>query len=217
MISQYQDMHFGQDIWVLGSGKTLDFYDPAMFEGRVVVGTNYGWTNLLESVDYMVTKYHKHANDWVGSERVGVVVTTRGERGHRNLEPIDDPRMVIADHNENTVERWTDQEWPTDPEALVATHSTITTALHWAAHIGARTIFLAGADCGTIDGDIHIDGYKINQTNQDMLRNYDLQNRMVRDKIWQIYRTPIVTVLPFVTPNMDGHTFRSHAGALNAS
>lgn len=207
----------GADIYVLGSGKTLDYYDPAFFENRLTVGTNFGWSQTLDEVDFMVTKYHEHAIRWWESGRVGTVVTTRGQRGHVNLEPLEHPDICIADHNDNTVERWNPAQWPQSEHALVATHSSITTALHFAAYLGAKNIITVGADAGELDDALNMDGYDGNKTNHEMLRSFDQQNKMVADELRRRYKVNIMTMLPFVTPNMEGHKFRSYAGALNAS
>lgn len=216
-ITEYRNKHMNEDIYVLGSGKTMNYYSPDFFQGRTTVAANYGWSRILPRVDYMVTKYHAHANDWLGNPNAGVLVTTRGERGHRDLQPTENEHMVIADHNENTVEKWEPSQWPKNANALVATHSTITTAMHWAAYLGARNIFLVGTDCGTLDNQTNVEGYPRNQTDALMLRSYDMQNRMVRDELTRRYNCNIVSLSPFTSPNMDGHKYASHAGHLNVT
>jgi hypothetical protein len=211
--------HDGETAFVIGSGKTLDYYDPAFFEDKLTIGVNHGWSLRLDRVDYMVTKYHPIAKAWVESERVGTMVVTRGLRGHRNLAPLTDERMIVVDHNENTVERW-DGDWP--DEGLVATHSSITTAMHLSAVLGARSLVMVAADCGTLDDDTNSEGH-VNErahASEDVWRkkfeSFDRQNEKVANILRQRYEVAVMSMLPFVTPNMEGHRFVSHAGALNA-
>jgi len=211
--------HEGGDVYVIASGKTLDYYDPKFFDGKFLIGVNYGWSLTLPKVDYMVTKYHHTALEWVADERVGTMVVTRGLRGHRTMQPLTDDRMLVVDHNENTVERW-DGDWPEN--GLVATHSTITTAMHFAAVLGARNIVMVGADCGTLDDETNRQGY-VNEREahpealwKGKFRSFDKQNRIVANILRDRYKVNVVSLLPFVTPNMEGHTFKSHAGVLNA-
>jgi hypothetical protein len=218
-LTALEGKHDGETAFVIGSGKTLDYYDPAFFEDKLTIGVNFGWSLKLERVDYMVTKYHDHALTWVESDRVGTMVVTRGLRGHRALEPLEDSRMVVVDHNENTVERW-DGDWP--EEGLVATHSSITTAMHLGAVLGAGSIVMVGADCGVLDENTNADGYfnerEMHAENvwKKKFQSFDGQNEKVANILRQRYGVAVMSMLPFVTPNMEGHRFVSHAGALNA-
>ena len=205
----------GRDAYVIGSGKTLDYYEPSFFDNKLTIGVNDGWALRLDRVDYMVTKYHDTALEWVADERVGTMVVTRGLRGHRNMQALTDDRMVVVDHNENTVERW-DGEWPED--GLVATHSSITTAMHLAAVLGCRSLVMVAADCGTIDDETNLGDYQTGdkQFQVSIFQSFDRQNRKVANILRKRYGLAVMSMLPFVTPNMEGHTFRSHAGVLNA-
>jgi hypothetical protein len=164
----------------------------------------------------MVTKVSRNAQDWVDSDRVGLVVVTKGLRGHRNLQRLQDDRMLVVDHNENTVERW-DGEWP--ETGLVATHSSITTGMHLAAVLGVKSIVMVGADCGTFDDETNRDGYGVsrndNQKQVPWFRGFDRQNVIVANILRERYGINVVSLLPFVTPNMEGHRFESYAGGLN--
>jgi hypothetical protein len=123
---------------------------------------------------------------------------------------------VTVDHNENTVERWAG-EWPED--GLVATHSTITTGMHLAAVLGAKNIVMVAADCGTLDEETNVGDYKSDRKHLQFARfdSFEKQNRIVAKILRDRYGVNVVSLLPFVTPNMEGHTFRSHAGVLNDS
>jgi hypothetical protein len=213
-LSALEGKHDGETAFVIGSGKTLDYYEPAFFEDKLTIAVNFGWSFKLEWVNYMVTKYHDKARNWVESGRVGTMVVTRGLRGHRNLQPLTDERMIVVDHNENTVERW-DGDWP--DEGLVATHSSITTAMHLAAFMGVRWIVTVGADCGTLDGLTNIDGYQPEKIPLQPARfpSFEKQNRIVANILRERYGVGVMSMLPFVTANMEGHKFVSEFGSLN--
>jgi hypothetical protein len=211
------DTRKGETAFVIGSGKTLDYYDASLFRDKLTIGVNAGWAEKLDSVDYLVTKYHSAAFEWVDSDRVGRIVVTRGLRGHRNLEPLTDDRLIVVDHNENTVDRWAG-EWP--EEGLVATFSSITTAMHLAAVLGVRSIVMVGADCGLLDEATNVDGYygpADNMAEQiPWLAVWDKHNQITAGILRERYGVNVVSLLPFVTPNMEGHRFWSYAGSLNA-
>jgi hypothetical protein len=216
-LQDFAGKHAGETAFVIGSGKSLDFYDASFFADRLTIGINHGWAEKLDRVDYMVTKYHSGAHDWVGSDRVGVVVVTKHDRGHLYLETLQDNRMLVVDHNDNTMEAW-GGEWP--DSGLVATHSSITTGMHLAAVLGVKSIVMVGADCGTFDDETNRDGYGVsrndNQKQVPWFRGFDRQNVIVANILRERYGINVVSLLPFVTPNMEGHRFESHAGVLNA-
>ena len=172
-----------------------------------------GWQHHLDSVDYMVTKYHETAMEWKDSDRVGLVVVTKKLRGH--VAPVWDERddCLVVDHNNNPVAAFGSNDWPKKPDALVTSHSSITTGMHFAAYMGARRLFMVGADCGSLDGDWNIKGH-VTGPNQ-AFKHFERQNRIVKKELEARYDVRVVTLLPFSTPNMDGHKFESHAGRLN--
>ena len=214
-LRDFEGKHLGETAFVIGSGKSLDYYDPSFFADRLTIGINAGWAEKLDRVDYLVTKYHDVARDWVDSDRVSTVVVTQGLRGHRYLERLEDDRMLVVDHNENTVERWAG-EWPDG--GLVATHSSITTGMHLAAVLGARSIVMVGADCGVVDGEPNLGNHNADTRNSQptFFESFDRQNQKVANILRQRYGVAVMSMLPFVTPNMEGHRFESHAGVLNA-
>ncbi len=215
-LSALENKHGGETAYVIGSGKTLEHYSPTFFEDKLTIGVNFGWSLKLERVDYMVTKYHDKAKAWVESERVGTMVVTRGLRGHKNVQPLHDDRMVVADHNENTVTEWRG-EWPEN--GLVASHSTITTAMHLAALMGVASIVTVGADCGTLDNATNIEGYQPEKSSAQPARfpSFEKQNRIAAKILRERYGVNVMSMLPFVTPNMEGHRFVSEFGGLNDS
>jgi hypothetical protein len=89
--------------------------------------------------------------------------------------------------------------------------------MHLAAYMGAGRIFIVGADCGTLDGDMTVEGHDRRQTTLDTLKSFDRQNSIVKAELEKRYDTTIVGLSPFPTPNMTGHVFESWAGRLDAS
>lgn len=215
-LDDFAGQHEGQVAYVIGSGNSCTFFDPTFFEGALTVGVNHGWAEWLPSVTYMVTKYHNYAEDWVGSERVGEVIVSRGNTGQFDKVMGERDDLVVFDHAPNSVGQFTAEDFP--DTGLVVSYSTITSAMHFAAVLGSSAIIMVGADCGYIDGksnvgdhlpslqDVYVDDYAT---------PFDLQNRIVADEIRRRYNIPVMSLLPFVTPNMEGHKFTSPFGSLN--
>jgi hypothetical protein len=212
-LEQFAGVEEGRIAYVLGSGNTCSFFDPAFFADQLTVGVNHGWAEWLPHVDYMVTKYHQAADDWVGSERVGQVVVSRGYTGQ--LEPVmpDRDDMFVFEHAQNRVAEFTAADFP--DTGLVVSYSTISSAMHFAAVLGASAIVTVGADCGWLDDKSNVGNYRQSLVD-DLAEQFELQNRVIAHEIRQRYKIPVMCLLPFVTPNMEGSKFVSPFGALNA-
>ena len=222
-LGDFADRHAGQDVYVLGSGPSLNHLDPAFFAGKVTVSTNHGSLLILDRVDYLVTKYHRHAWEYADQWPNIPVVTTRHDTGVFSGGRLgDETPFLVVEHNDNTCDKWTPDQWPT--AGLVATWSSITTAMHFAAHLGAANILMVGHDLGHIGGAGRIPGYRQradgvadDDGDQHMWATFDRQSQQVKRELLARYEglRNVVSVLPFINANMEGHHWSSFAGRLN--
>lgn len=212
----YRDLHNGEDAFILGSGKSIDFYNSEFFRDRLTIAVNDGALLKVPDAKFIVTKYHEHAHRCRDQFPDTQVVVTRMQHGHEELIE-DTDRLIVVDTPKNTMHNWDPSDFPEDPDLLVSSWSSITTAMHWAAFMGCRAIFMVGADCGRIDGMGRCDGYYEGEaTGQEHYwSTFERQNQWVAAALHERYGIYTYTLLPFVTPNMDGHTWTSHAGRLN--
>jgi len=214
LLSDLKGKHDGGTIYVLGSGKSVEFYDPEFFSDKLIVATNQGWSNWLPRVNYMVTKYHQIARDWCKSERIELLIVSRGQSGQLNEVIEDSDDWIVFEHEANKTADFGAQHFP--DEGLVVSYSTITSAMHLAALMGARHIVMVGADCGWLDDDSQVTGHPNSLRNHEYPFYFDIQNRIVADILRTRFGCSVSSMLPFVTPNMEGHKFVSPFGALNA-
>jgi hypothetical protein len=214
LFSELAGKHQGETIYVLGSGKSVEFYDPAFFSDKLTVATNDGWSNWLPCVNYMVTKYHSKAQEWSGSHRLDFLVVSRGNTGQGEKIISDSDNFVVFDHAPNRTVNFTENDFP--DEGLVVSYSTITSALHLAAIMGARHIVTVGADCGWFDEVSTVEGHEDTFETPEFPLHFDIQNRIVAQELRKRFGCSVSSMLPFVTPNMEGHKFTSPFGSLNA-
>lgn len=226
--ADHANRYAGLDVYVVGSGPTLNFLPDVrgLLDGKCVVSVNHGVTRLGVRPTYVVTKYWQHAHEYLLTLPGVPVVVTRHNMGNAHSQPLpDSDRMIVIDHGDNECERW-NGTWP-DEGQFVATWSTSTTAMHWAAHLGARNIILLGCDAGFIDDSGRIPGYRDSAlmpgyTPGDTADSgfwpvFDRQAAMVKAELLARYEglANVVSLLPFVSANMEGHRWSSHAGTLN--
>lgn len=153
---QFAGMHRGEDVWVVGSGRTLDFVDPSLFRGKVVIGVNGALHERGGRATYWVSNHHHVAVGLARAFPSSIAVTPTDEPvppEHRRPVDLDVPNIVTAPVIAQHYARFDPYaHWPDDRWRLPVGPSSATLALGWAQYVGARTIILVGLDCGRIDG-----------------------------------------------------------------
>lgn len=56
-LSSYKNIHLNSDIYVIGSGKSLDFLDKSFFDNKITIGVNQSYQYIQPM--YLVRKEHK--------------------------------------------------------------------------------------------------------------------------------------------------------------
>lgn len=232
-IESLRGVHAGQDIYVLASGKSLDHVPKSFFDGKVTVGVNQVYKWLTPT--YLVRKETEMLKEaLVGTPKTTTHVVSRGNAGDANTAnadfvatwlksgTVDASNVVVFDHDPNA---WMLRKPLTLPDAdskLVVSFSTITTAIHLAAVLGAANIVLVGHDCGTLDGHTNIAGYhtptslalawgphpdtaKTSYTN--WLGVIERDTVRLRGLLKDVYGCNVVSLNPFVNFRLEGHAY----------
>jgi hypothetical protein len=104
-------------------------------------------------------------------------------------------------------------------EHLVVSYSTITTAIHLAAYMGAKNIILIGHDCGIIDGEPNFKGYHNDSTYKiswkqgkkdyiNWLSNIEQHTITLKQLLAKQYNANVVSMNPFINLWLEGHTLK---------
>ena len=162
-LHKFKDIHKDNDIYILASGKSVDFIENCFFKGKIVIGINQVYKKI--PCKYLVRKEHQLVENVLSDPRNSdsIIFIPTYKKTHV-LEKIDnqekinriiffksDPNIFIVD------------KLPSD-DKLIVSYSTITTGIHLAAYMGARNIILVGHDCGTLNGEPNFSGYHTNDT-----------------------------------------------------
>jgi hypothetical protein len=218
-LSDLRDVHAGETVWVLGSGGTLNHLDPAFFDGKVVVSTNFSAMHFgIERAQFAFTHYHEDA--LLILSRSEVVVTLACDTNTRvPWQGYVDERLVLIKQdsyvgpgdgwNPNTTHQ-------PRADSLVYGSSSIHGAMHLAAHIGAAHIVMVGADCGRLDRTANVAGYGPlggGGPEQDrILSLYERDHRRMKDWLVANYGVTVYSLNPFINLNLEGHTFTGPDG-----
>jgi hypothetical protein len=213
-----RNAHEGSDVFVLGSGATLNHIDPRFFDEKVTVSTNL--VGLLLGVRgeraYTHSHYHENALEVALALPESTVVAPLGDRGFAGSPATSLPNLLYYPHVATGPEFDVQRSWVDD--GLVVGSSGIHGSMHLAAHLGAVNIIMVGADCGLLDNATnhakYVDEYGRTQSgdliNSDLAHNFsrwDDHLRMMKKKLIDVYGVRIYSLNPFVNLRLEGHLF----------
>lgn len=201
-------VHAGEDVWVLGSGASLEYVDRAFFDGRVTIGTNLVGLRWRPTT-YSVTKYHQVAVDLRAAQPDVPVLVSRFLHGnHEHREWSGEADCIVFDHKQNVGADFdVVRDWP-EPDQLLVSWSTITTSMHLAAHLGARAIFLVGHDCGDLGGEFRYLNYGPGgDGDRGLFAAFERQSIAVKGALRERYGVHVHSLNPFINFNLEGVPF----------
>lgn len=161
-LDKFKNIHRDKDIYVLGSGKSVDFIDNNFFDGKIVIGINQVYRKI--SCQYLVRKEPEIVKEVLSDPKtINSIIFMPGDQKTHVLKKISDEsinRIIFFNNDENI---FIVDKLPSD-DKLIVSYSTITTGIHLAAYMGARNIILVGHDCGTLNGEPNFSGYHTDAT-----------------------------------------------------
>ena len=203
-IYELEGRHFGDDIWILAAGPSMDHVNPRFFQNKVSIGVNQVYYRF--QTDYLV---RKESEGFEEARQVGIpLIVSRYASGsyQRGLNPVAD---YYFEHQDNGCKQVDLSVISETSRRIVVSYSTITSAIHIAAVMGAANIILCGHDCGILDGNSRMTGYpealmgdpKYRQWLGEILP----QTLAVRERIRQVYGCNIYSLSPFIGLAHEGH------------
>ena len=223
-IRRFKNRHKGGDIYVLASGGSLNYFDVDYYKNKRVIAVNSAariWG--LPNPRYIVVKEHKEeALPNLEAFPEADIICSRGPYGYTNgdnaVDFTDEQRVVLFDHMHNKAGDFdVYRDWPDDPDSLVVSMSTITTAMHFAAYMGAANIIVVGHDCGRMGDELYVKGYEDQQPEwlPGWLAAIERQSLAVKRELVRRYGCRIYGLSPFITPNLDGVPYVGGSNRIN--
>jgi len=208
-IGELKDIYSGYDIYVVASGASAGFIDPSFFNNKLAIGVNEVWKRFA-NMDYVVRKESKWMSAAIAASRqfgFKLIVS------QHNCGTLKYEKNTGADyyfeHLDNGLQDIDLSVVGTDK--IVVSYSTITSAIHVAAYMGAANIILVGHDCGTLDGNTNIAGYAEAlhgaQFYREFLKVIEPQTVALRDKLKEVYSCNVYSLNPFVNFGLEGHEY----------
>lgn len=204
-ITELRNRHRGQDLYVVASGSSLNHIDPRFFVGRIVIGVNEIHRHV--PCTYVLMHHHEHAQEVLDKD-VSLVIA-RFNCGHRDWGMVAlDGEYYVYEHAESEDCAAIDLRTLDHDDRLAMSSCTTAEAVELAYKMGAQSIFLMGADGGTLDGATNIVGYNDHgptQSHHLRLTEPILRSMVhaIRDRgVW------IHSINPFINFGLEGHRFR---------
>ena len=228
--TELKNTHKDEDIWVIGAGASMNYIDPSFFEGKLVIGVNR--VCRFFRCDYIVSKGDRTGSllcELSENLNGAKLVLSRWESGNPPTKPPANWRELKKQREgENTVDcehyffthpRKPDEQPMLDcvgTEDIVVSHSSITSAIHLAAYMGAKNIILCGHDCGMIDGQVTIKDYYKNikpVPGSIKLYHHWLKTQIekhtidLKAKLKEVYGVNVMSLNPFINLGLEGHKY----------
>jgi len=212
-ISNFKNIHKGEDIYVIGSGPSCDFVDVNFLQNKISVGTNQTYRKFETS--YLLRKEHLLIDDTLNNSKSKVIVA-KHNCGNGKVIDVDQKtdRMYYFDHLRN-VHKINLSAFDIDNH-LVVSDSTITSSIHFAYHLGAKNIILIGVDHGLLDEKHTFDGYykTIKETpwgNWEQYKNWlnilERDTLLLKKKLSSL-GVNVYSLNPFINFKLEGHVYK---------
>jgi hypothetical protein len=223
MITGFRGRFTGQEVYVFGSGSSLEHFQPSFFDNKICVATN------RVGFEYGLKNYYTCSNHYeAGNEYPGLGVTSPiicPDRDVKNLdgEPIPDSGNVFRYRASQQQSHLFDADihWPTDDDTLVVGSSSVHTSIHFAQWAGATTIIIVGLDMGTLDGNVNFGAYLLRphfkgRDTGETDRSWEAWEPHTRKVVARIRAAGcnVYSLNPFMNWNLEGHQYRG-ANAIN--
>jgi hypothetical protein len=212
-IKPLKNIHLNKDIYVIASGKSLDFFPISFFEDKITIGINQIFKKMKTT--YLVYKDPKLLNLAILTESKILISKHKFGNTSASLNPsFDRDNVYIYEHNKNSDKGIID--YSDLDSKLIVSKSTITTGIHAAAYFGAKNIILVAHDCGSVNGEINFFNYQdgLDKTPWKNWEDYSnwlstIENQTigVKNKISSHYGCNILSLNPFINYNLEGNIF----------
>ena len=206
-IVELKDRHLGADIWIVAAGPSAGYVDPGFFDHKTTIGVNRVWRDFL--VDYLVVK---ESQVFEAAAREGQRVI--GSKHHCGtigypLNEAPGEEVYVFDHVDNGLRKVDLSVIAEAQGRIVVSYSTITSAMHVAAWMGAENIILVGHDCGSLDGRLNYEGYPVPLYHQDgfyesFLADIEPQSLAVRQALKETFGCRVYSLNPFLNFGLEG-------------
>lgn len=221
-INELVNKHNGKDIYVICSGKSLDFIDTNFFDNKITIGVNQVYKKIKTT--YLVRKDPIMLDEAIKNNKDTIHIISAGRFGQSNNSNLNMIKkdfsnlnnIYLFNHLNNKLILNDSENIPEENDKLVVSFSTITTAIHLAKKLGAKNIIIVGHDCGLINGEENFKGYHTDKSRAQKNKNDYIEwlGKIENDTIFlkkylkKKYDINVCSLNPFISFNLEGNIFK---------
>ena len=231
LLKELKNIHSGEDIWVVAAGSTMNYINPSFFENKITLGINQTYEKY--PCDYIVGKDINLASRWddtidelIDHPTIKFLYSKwfQGypDKGENRVPNCDNFYMWdnTVVHNQITII----DGIRLDTDFIISIRSTLHSAMHIAAYMGAKNIILCGNDIGTITkpgevkASLYYDGYvKEHWTDSGNWGNGQIEHWLalngqitmdLKKKLTEVYGCNIHSLNPFINLQLEDHKYK---------
>lgn len=219
-ITELENIHKGEDIWVIGAGPSMNFVDPSFFENKICISVNQMYEKF--PCEYVVGRDIHAKERWAPTiedlrDRDDIkFLYSEFDTGYGKTRNTDWGWMCSSD---NFYEFESLQDHILDnvgTDKMISMRTTLNTCLNIAAYMGAKNIMICGKDEGAIDGKLYVDDYtKENWSDSEAwgeikrwLAHTELTTKKTKDKLIEVYGCNVHSLNPFINYKLEGHEYQ---------
>lgn len=213
-IRELQGKHAGEMIFVLASGASMDHFPPVFFTGYTTIAVNQ--VHRKFPCTYVVS-HHPFGCQEVIDKGLTLVVAEFDCGQYKWGRNEFDGDYYYYKHADNQQCAAIDLAALDTNDSLAISASTTADAVHFAAHLGASTIVLCGADGGRLDGKMNFDGYNGGHDGYTEPAHLPMTEPLLQKLVneLRVRGRNIFSLNPFINFGLEGHKYsRPPAGSV---
>lgn len=164
-IDHLKNSYQNKDIWIIGSGAALNYFPSSFFDDKVTIGINR--VARYVKCDFSILKHLENPSEITNSKFlpphhkliISEMSGGSGGEGGGYPNPIVKNALYFKHFNKIPHQIPKTDSISKDSSRLVASWSTLTSALHFGAFLGAKNLFMLAANGELIDGEPNVKGY----------------------------------------------------------
>lgn len=210
-ILHLKNIYAGKEIYVFGSGSSLDYIPVSYFDDKICIATNrVGFVYKLKN--YWLCGHHYDANKYREIGCTAPMVLPDRDINNLLMPPIHDKDNIFRFPASKQHYQFfsVKDHFPNDDSKLVIGSTGFHTSLHLAQYMGAKTIIIVGFDQGFLDGKNNFESYTKDRLPTELsFKVWEMHTRDVVKKIREL-GCNVFSLNPFMNWNLEGHHFSGH-------
>lgn len=199
-----KDNYKDDDIYIIGSGPSLDYVSKQFFYNKNTIGINDAYKYF--NCDYSLS-VHKETIQKQIKDGQRVIASFRDRQIGEMIKDVGQDNYVFNHRKYYNYDKLFLDDLDKE-NYLIPGRSSVIPAIHAAYVMGAKNIILCGIDCGTLDGSKNVKNY--NEGKSDYSNDFfNLVSGQIKELAMEIRKrgVSVMSLNPFINFGLEGHIY----------